>query len=281
MRWGTSAFTWVRPLRRIVCVLNGAVVPFDLRDRADDGHGLASGDLTEGHRFHSPGAFPVTSAADWAANLLTRHVLVDAADRERVIAEGLTRIATEKSIVIVDDPGLLDEVAGLVEFPVPLAGRIAAEHMDLPPEVMQVSMRVNQRYFAARTADGKVASWFAFVANIQAEDNGTAIIAGNERVLRARFADARHFYDLDRKARLESRVPSLDHVTFHARLGTQGQRVERLRVLAERIAPLVQAAPALSDRAAQLAKADLHHRHGRRIPGTARRHGSLLCLARP
>jgi glycyl-tRNA synthetase beta chain len=262
MRWGgTSQFTWVRPLRRIVCLLDGAVVPFNLRDGADDGHSLTSGDLTEGHRFHAPAAFPVSSAADWAAKLRDRRVLVDAAERKRVIAEGIARIAAEKSITIVDDPGLLDEVAGLVEFPVPLAGRIAAEHMDLPPEVMQVSMRVNQRYFAARTAaptgNGQAAPWFVFVANIAAEDGGAAIVAGNERVLRARFADARHFYDLDRKARLESRVPSLDHVTYHAKLGTQGQRVARLRQLAERIAPLVHAGEALADRAAELAKADL------------------------
>jgi glycyl-tRNA synthetase beta chain len=257
MRWGTSGFTWVRPLRRIVCLLDGAVVPFDLRDGADDGHGLASADLTEGHRFHSPGPFPVTSASDWAAKLRDRHVLVDAADRKRVIAEGLARIAAEKSLTIADDPGLLDEVAGLVEFPVPLAGRISAEHMDLPPEVMQVSMRVNQRYFAAQTPDGKAAPWFAFVANIEAEDGGAAIIAGNERVLRARFADARHFYDLDRKSRLDSRVPALNQVTFHARLGTQGQRVERLCALAKRLAPLVHAGEGLAERAARLAKADL------------------------
>lgn len=258
MRWGgTSNFTWVRPLRRIVCLLDGAVVPFDLRDGADDGHSLASADLTEGHRFHAPGAFAVSDATDWAARLRDHRVLVDAADRKRVIADGLTRIAAEKSITIVDDPGLLDEVAGLVEFPVPLAGRIADEHMDLPHEVMQVSMRVNQRYFAARTSNGQAAPWFVFVANIAAEDGGAAIIAGNQRVLRARFADARHFYDLDRKARLESRVPSLDHVTYHAKLGSQGQRVSRLRRLAERIAPLVHAGEALADRAAELAKADL------------------------
>jgi glycyl-tRNA synthetase beta chain len=258
MRWGgTSSFTWVRPLRRIVCLLDGAVVPFDLRDDADDGHGLASGDLTEGHRFHAPGAFAVSSAADWAAKLRDHRVLVDAAERKSVIAAGIARIAAEKSILIADDPGLLDEVAGLVEWPAPLAGRIAAEHMDLPPEVMQVSMRVNQRYFAARTPEGKAAPWFVFAANIEADDGGAAIVAGNERVLRARFSDARHFWDLDRKAPLESRVPSLDHVTYHAKLGTQGRRVARLRHLAERIAPLVGAGEALAGRAAELAKADL------------------------
>lgn len=258
MRWGgTSHFTWVRPLRRIVCLLDGAVVPFDLRDGADDGHGLVSADLTEGHRFHAPGAFAVSNAADWASKLRDRKVIVDAAARKRVIAEGLARLGVEKSIVVVDDPGLLDEVAGLVEWPVPLAGRIAQEHMDLPPEIRQVSMRVNQRYFATRTADGKAAPCFIFVANIEADDGGEAIVAGNERVLRARFADARHFWDLDRKARLESLVPSLDHVTYHAKLGTQGARVVRLRHLAVSIAPTAGAGVALADRAAELAKADL------------------------
>lgn len=258
MRWGGSSnFTWVRPLRRITCLLDGAVVPFDLRDGADDGHGLSSSNLTEGHRFHAPGAFAVTGVDDWAAQLAERHVLVDAEARKQAIRAGITRLATEKGLTIVDDPGLVDEVAGLVERPVPLLGRIADEHMDLPAEVMQVSMRVNQRYFALRTADNAAAPYFAFVANVAAEDGGATIIAGNERVLRARFADARHFWDLDRKARLESRVPRLDHVTYHAKLGSQGDRVTRLKRLAGIIAPLVGAGPALAERAAELAKADL------------------------
>ena len=258
MRWGGSSnFTWVRPLRRITCLLDGAVVPFDLRDGADDGHGLASANLTEGHRFHAPGAFAVTGVDDWAAQLAERHVLVDAEARKQAIGAGITRLATEKGLTIVDDPGLVDEVAGLVERPVPLLGRIADEHMDLPAEVMQVSMRVNQRYFALRTADNAAAPFFAFVANVAAEDGGATIIAGNERVLRARFADARHFWDLDRKGRLEGRIPRLDHVTYHAKLGSQGDRVVRLRRLAEIIAPMVGAGPALAERAAELAKADL------------------------
>ncbi len=258
MRWGgSSGFVWVRPLRRITCLLDGAVVPFDLRDGADDGHGLASGNLTEGHRFHAPGAFAVTSAADWRDKLAIHRVLVDAGERKRAIAERIAALAAGKSLTVVDDPGLLDEVAGLVEWPVPLLGRIADEHMDLPPEVMQVSMRVNQRYFALRTADGAAAPWFAFVANIEADDGGAAIVAGNERVLRARFADARHFWDLDRKVRLESRVAALDNVTFQAKLGSQGDRVRRLVRLAAAIAPLVGADPAQASRAAELAKADL------------------------
>jgi glycyl-tRNA synthetase beta chain len=258
MRWGgSSGFVWVRPLRRIICLLDGSVVPFDLRDGADDGHCLASGNLTEGHRFHSPGAFAVAGAADWRDKLLVHRVLVAVDRRKQIIADRIAGLAAEKSLTVVDDPGLLDEVAGLVEWPVPHLGRIADEHMDLPPEVMQVSMRVNQRYFALRSPDGAAAPWFAFVANIQAEDNGAAIIAGNERVLRARFADARHFWDLDRKSRLENRIPALDKVTFHAKLGTQGERVRRLVRLAGHIAPLVGGEASLAERAAALAKADL------------------------
>jgi glycyl-tRNA synthetase beta chain len=258
MRWGgTSEFRWVRPLRRIVCLLDGTVVPFALADGSDDGHGLASGNLTEGHRFHGPGALEVTGVDDWKAKLAGRHVLVDATDRKRVIATGVAALASAKGCTVVDDPGLVDEVAGLVERPVPLLGRIAAEHMDLPAEVMQVSMRVNQRYFALRTPAGKAAPWFAFVSNIAAEDGGATIVAGNERVLRARFSDARHFWDLDRKGRLEGRVPSLDHVTFQAKLGTQGDRVVRLKRLADIVAPRVGAPAAMAERAAELAKADL------------------------
>jgi glycyl-tRNA synthetase beta chain len=258
MRWGgSSSFVWVRPLRRIVCLLDGAVVPFDLRDSADDGHGLAASDLTEGHRFHAPGAFAVASSADWAATLRERHVVVDADERRRIIMDGISGLAGGRQIQVVDDPGLLDEVAGLVEWPVPLLGRIDEAYMDLPPEVRQVSMRVNQRYFAFRNPDGSAAPYFGFVANIEPTDGGVTSIAGNERVLRARLADARHFWDLDRKARLESRVPLLDHITFHAKLGSQGERVRRLERLAEEIAPLVGAGPALARDAARLAKADL------------------------
>ncbi len=258
MRWGgTSAFTWVRPLRRITCLLDEAVVPFDLRDGADDGHGLRSSDLTEGHRFLAPGAVAVRSCADWTATLCARHVVVDAAERKRMIAEGVAYLAAERQLVVIDDPGLLDEVAGLVEWPVPLLGRIDPAFMDLPPEVMQVSMRVNQRYFALRNTHGSAAPYFAFIANIVPDDGGAVSIAGNERVLRARFADARHFWDLDRKARLASRVPKLDHVTFHAKLGSQGDRARRLEALAEHIAPLVYAGPALARTAALLCKADL------------------------
>jgi len=258
MRWGEgSAFTWVRPLRRILCLLDGRIVPFSLGDGADDGHGLVSGAETEGHRFHAPGAFTVSSFAGWRDGLLARRVIPDAGERRRLVAEGIARLAAAEDLQVVADDGLLDEVAGLVEWPVPLLGRIDAAYMDLPPEVMQVSMRVNQRYFALRRADGSAADRFAFAANIEATDGGAAIVAGNERVLRARFSDARHFWDLDRRMPLADRVAALDGVTFHAKLGSQGARVKRLVRLARYIAPMVGADAMLAGRAALLAKADL------------------------
>ena len=258
MRWGgTSAFTWVRPLRRIVCLLEGAVVPFDLREGSDDGHGLAASDITEGHRFLSPGEIRVTSCADWQARLRAAHVIVDAAERRALVDDGLRNQAAIRGLALVEDAGLLDEVAGLVEWPVPLIGAIGQEYMHLPPEVMQVSMRVNQRYFALRDAFGAAAPFFAFAANVIAPDGGATIIAGNERVLRARFSDAKHFWDLDRARSLESRVAALDAITFHAKLGSQGARVRRIRALAKTIAPLVGADPNFADKAAKLAKADL------------------------
>ena len=259
MRWGGSGslFTWVRPLRRILCLFDGTVVPFDLVDGADDGHGLAAGDLTEGHRFFDAAPFAVRSLAEWRQGLLARRVIVDAAGRRRVIADGLAALAAAQDAAIVEDAALLDEVAGLVEWPVPLLGRIDPAYMDLPPEVMQVSMRINQRYFALRTPDGSAAPLFGFAANIEAPDKAATIIAGNERVLRARFSDARHFWDLDRRTRLADRVAALDAVTFHAKLGTLGARVHRVMQLAETIAPQVGAEPALAARGAWLAKADL------------------------
>ena len=257
MRWGTSGFTWVRPLRRIVCVLDGVLVPFGLATPGDDGHGLVSGAETEGHRFHAPGAFAVRGVADWREGLLARSVVPEAAERRRMIEAGLAAAAGAEGLSVVPDEGLLDEVAGLVEWPVVLLGRIDAAYMDLPAEVMQVSMRVNQRYFALRGSGGAAAARFAFVANIAASDGGAAIIAGNERVLRARFSDARHFWDLDRRTRLADRVGALEGITFHAKLGTQGARVGRIEALARVIAPLVGADAEMAGRAARLAKADL------------------------
>ena len=258
MRWGgTSAFTWIRPLRRICCVLGGEPVAFSLATPGDNGHGLIAGDLSEGHRMLSPAPFRVTSAAAWLAILRQNHVIADAEQRERLITAGISDRAQAAAITIVPDEGLIGEVAGLVEWPVALLGRIDAAFMDLPPEVMQVSMRVNQRYFATRTTHGTPAPYFAFIANTDAPDGGAAIIAGNERVLRARFSDARHFWDQDRRTPLAARVAALDGVTFHAALGTQGARVRRLVRLAEIVANAIGAPPAQAARAALLAKADL------------------------
>ena len=258
MRWGAgSAFTWVRPLRRILCLLEGRVVPFSLAEGGDDGHGLASSDQTEGHRYHAPGAFAVDSFGGWLAGLRARRVIAAAPERRRLVQEGVAALAAAEGLQVVRDDGLLDEVAGLVEWPVPLLGRIDEAYMDLPVEVMQVSMRVNQRYFALRTADGTAAARFGFAANIEASDGGAAIIAGNERVLRARFSDARHFWDLDRRTRLADRVAALDGVTFHAKLGSQGARVARIVALARQVAPHVGADAELAARAALLCKADL------------------------
>lgn len=261
MRWGQgSNFTWVRPLRRVICLLDGGLVPFSLATEADNAHGLAAGTLTEGHRFMAPGEFEVTSYEQLKNELFARKVLLDQAQRLSIIRGGLQSQADRAGLTLVQDDKLVEEVSGLAEWPVALLGRIDDAYMDLPPEVMQVSMRINQRYFALRTADGKAAPHFAFIANMDFADGGALTIAGNERVLRARFADARHFWDLDRKTKLADRVAALDAVTFHARLGSQGARVQRIVSLAGIVAQamgLDEAAQKQAERAALLAKADL------------------------
>ncbi|GGC37748.1 glycine--tRNA ligase beta subunit [Siccirubricoccus deserti] len=258
MRWGTSGFAWVRPLQRILCLFDGVPVPFALAEGEDAVHGLAAADLTEGHRILAgTEPFAVRSLAGYEAGLRERFVIADAAERERVIEAGIAALAAAEGLEVVPDRGLLAEVAGLVEWPVPLLGSIDAGFMDLPPEVMRTTMRVNQRYFALRRPDGSAAPRFALVSNIVPQDGGAAIVAGNEKVLRARLSDARFFWDQDRKQRLEDFLPKLDGVVFFESLGTQRQRTERLESLAVRIAPLVGANLALAARAGRLAKADL------------------------
>jgi glycyl-tRNA synthetase beta chain len=222
MRWGQSGdFTWVRPLRRIVCLLDGEIIPISFGP-------VTAGNETEGHRFISPGAFAVSSNLDWLEKLRSRNVLVDKSERLQAIVDGLKTHTATLGLSVANDEALLDEVTGLVEWPVPLIGKIGAEFMDLPPEVRELSMKVNQRYFALRDAHGEPAPYFAFVSNIEATDGGATIIAGNERVLRARLADARHFWDLDLKTPLDALLPKLDNITFHAKIGTQRQRADRI-----------------------------------------------------
>lgn len=258
MRWGgTSSFAWVRPLRRIVCTLDGAAVPFALAENGDGAHGLTASTITEGHRFLARGPISVGRYEDYARTLRDHCVIVDAAERRAAITEGVEALAASVGCTVAGDPGLFDEVAGLVEWPVPLLGRIDDAFMDLPDRVRQLTMRLNQKYFTLLNDDGTAAPYFVVVANIAASDGGKAIVAGNERVLRARLSDARFFWDQDRRQRLDSRLPKLEAVTFHAKLGTQGARVLRLVRLAGVIAPKVGAEIAKAERAAMLAKADL------------------------
>ncbi|MDI2090584.1 glycine--tRNA ligase subunit beta [Commensalibacter oyaizuii] len=257
-RWGNgSQFTWVRPLHRITCLLEGQVIPFNLATIDDDGHGLVSGGQSEGHRFLAPQVFNIDNAKQWQETLYTHFVIADADQRREKIQTDLTALAHQKNLQLVPDEGLLNEVTGLVEWPVALLGKIDPIFMDLPQEVMQVSMRVNQRYFALKNQDGTPANFFAFVANIIPDDNGALIIAGNERVLRARFADARYFWDQDRKTSLENRNLNLKNVIFHAKLGNQYERVQRLERLAGYLAQQLNADEQLAKRAALLCKADL------------------------
>jgi glycyl-tRNA synthetase beta chain len=254
MRWN-GPFTWVRPLHRILCLLDGAVVPFAIADLP----GMQSGNQTEGHRIMAAAdrVFAATGLADYEAGLRARFVVPDAAARMTLIEDGLARLAEAQGVAVVPDRGLLEEVAGLVEWPVPLLGRIDDAFMDLPAELMRTTMRVNQRYFATTRPDGTAAPFFGLVANIAATDGGATLVAGNERVLRARLSDARFFWDQDRRQKLEDFLPKLEEVVFHAKLGTQGQRVARLERLARWLAPQLGAEPDPAARAARLAKADL------------------------
>jgi glycyl-tRNA synthetase beta chain len=254
MRWGTSGdFTWVRPLRSIICLVDGAVIPFRLGP-------VSTGDQTYGHRVHGPGPFGVSSAITWQERLREHFVIADRAERRRSIAEGLAEKASALGLSVAPDEGLLDEVTGLVEWPMPLIGRIDDDFMGLPPEVRELSMKINQKYFALRDALGEPAPHFGFVANLAAEDLGEAIIAGNERVLRARLADARHFWDLDLKTPLQALLPKLDKIVFHAKIGTQRERAARIAALAHEIAKKLGGSDAAAEQAewaGKLAKADL------------------------
>jgi glycyl-tRNA synthetase beta chain len=254
MRWGGSGdITWIRPLRRAICLLDGKVIPIKLGP-------IIASDITEGHRVLAPGTFAVSSAAQWAELLCDHFVMVDSIERQRKIEKGLNEIALSLGLSVVADDNLLTEVVGLVEWPVVLAGKIDDEFMDLPPEVRELSMKVNQKYFALRDAYGHPAPYFAFVANLEAPDAGAAIVAGNERVLRARLSDARYFWNLDLQIPLTDLLPQLELIVFHAKLGTQRERSERVALLARKISKSLGANEATAEQAewaGRLCKADL------------------------
>lgn len=253
MTWGDGSLRWVRPLHRILCLFDGRVVPFAI-------DGFEAADLTEGHRFMGGRRpFRVSSFADYASGLAEQFVVLDVGERKRRIMEGARSLCAGAGLQLVEDEALLEEVAGMAEWPTPLLGRIEPSFLTLPPEVVRTTMRVNQRYFATRRADGEAALAPAFiaVANIEASDGGALIAAGAARVLAARLADAEFFWNEDRRHRLEDRLEKLAGVTFHARLGSLRQRADRLEALARAIAPLVGADPELAAIAGRLAKADL------------------------
>jgi glycyl-tRNA synthetase beta chain len=257
MKWGSGAMTWVRPLQSIVALFDGKVLAGEVRP----GGAMAPikfGDTTRGHRFLSKGEIKVAGFADYTAKLHAAHVILDPAERKKIILAGAEKLCAEAQVSLKSDEGLLDEVTGLVEWPVPMLGTIDGQFMDVPAEVLIVSMKNHQRYFATTKQDGALANRFVVVANTVARDGGKAIVDGNERVLRARLSDAKFFWDQDRKLRLEERLPMLKDIVFHAKLGTQAERVGRIVQLAAEIAKFVPGADAAQvAQAAHLCKADL------------------------
>ena len=252
MRWGSGTLRWVRPLKRIVALFDGHVVPFEI-------DGIKSDNVTEGHRFMGPGKpFAVRDFADYRHKLRDHHVILDAAERRLHILEAARATCHARGLELVDDDGLLDEVAGLAEWPTPILGDMDPAFLSLPPEVVKLSMKVHQKYFAVRRpGQPGLAPHFLVVANVEASDGGTALVAGNSRVLSARLDDARFFWDEDLKTGFDVWAKKLEGVTFHAKLGTLADRVDRIAARAREIAPLVGADPDQAERAARLSKADL------------------------
>ncbi|HEX2117221.1 MAG TPA: glycine--tRNA ligase subunit beta [Alphaproteobacteria bacterium] len=255
MRWAAHRFTWVRPLHSIACVFGGNVV----KGSVDLGGGsVAFGDTTHGHRFLAPAPIKVANSEDYKAKLRGAYVVLDAAERRAMIMRDAEKIAALDGLKVKPDQGLLEEVGGLVEFPVVLMGTIDPQFMDLPPEVLTTSMRAHQKYFTVLTAAGELAPRFVVVANMLTEDGGKAIVTGNERVLRARLSDAKFFWDQDHKTKLRDRVPALAQRVFHAKLGTMMEKVDRLQELAADLAEYIPGCDKDRARAAALlCKADL------------------------
>jgi glycyl-tRNA synthetase beta chain len=265
MRWGeastsTESLRWVRPLQGIVALFGEDIVGFEIA-------GVRSGAATIGHRFHHPGIITIGSAADYVEKLHACHVVLDAAERRRIIAEGAAAAAGDAGLSLVEDEGLLAENAGLTEWPVPLLGRFDPDFLEVPREVIQLTMRTNQKYFACTDGAGNLAPAFVCTANIEASDGGAAIVQGNERVLSARLADARFFWEQDLKIPLEEQAERLSQIVFHEKLGTVADKVERVAKLARWLVeegivkpPAGESAEELAsfaETAARLAKADL------------------------
>ena len=251
MRWGAGTFTWIRPLQSIVCVLGGKVVPFEIA-------GLNASNTTRGHRFHGNEMFAVKDAADYIAKLKSNKVMIDATERAASILEQARGLAKAAKLELVDDEGLAAENAGLTEWPVVMIGTFEKEFLNVPGECLTTSMKAHQKCFSLRDPKTKkLTNQFVLVSNLTATDGGKAIVSGNEKVIRARLSDAKFFWDQDLKRRLEPMHFELKGITFHEKLGSQWDRMERITELARHIAGSVDAEADLAGRAAQLAKADL------------------------
>ncbi|OJY61640.1 MAG: glycine--tRNA ligase subunit beta [Sphingobium sp. 66-54] len=258
MRWGSVSLSpeslrWVRPLQGIVALLGDDVVPIAIE-------GAEAGRTTLGHRFHASGLVSIERAATYAEQLRAAYVVVDQAERRRIIEERATALAAEAGLDLIPDAGLVAENAGLTEWPVPLLGRFDSAYLEVPPEVIQLTLRINQKYFVLRDSAGKLANAFICTANIEATDGGRAIIEGNGKVLAARLSDARFFWEQDKKTPLAVHAEKLARITFHEKIGTVADKVERVARLARWLGEegIVKGAdPALAEQAARLAKADL------------------------
>jgi len=271
MRWGDGSLRWVRPLHGIVAILGNDVVPVNLDflqvyenksgelKFVSEGATLKSAATTVGHRFHHPGDITIGGASDYVEKLRACHVIVDQEERERLVRDGAAAATKKANLTLLQDEGLVVENAGLTEWPVPLVGYFDPEFLEVPREVIVLTMRTNQKYFACTNDEGLLAPAFVCVANIAANDEGEAITEGNARVLAARLADARFFWEQDFKIPLEEQAKKLSGIVFHEKLGTVADKVERVAKLARWLVEqgIVKADADQVERAARLAKADL------------------------
>jgi len=258
MRWGAGSLRWVRPLHSILCILTNEAGEAEVVDLDIDG--ITSGNTTEGHRFMGEGRFAVTSFEDYSLKLKRNHVVLDPAERADAIWQDATNQAFASGLEVVEDKGLLKEVAGLVEWPVVLMGAIDEEFLELPPEVLQTSMKEHQKFFSVKNPKTGRIEKFITVANRETADQGATILAGNQKVLSARLADAKFFWTNDlrvAKSGMEAWTDQLSNVTFHNKLGTQAARIDRIAALSREIAPVLGVDADLAEQAAKVAKADL------------------------